>query len=152
MYTVHTRFCTFGADLYAQSELISKISASELSQKFIKSELSVGKSHQLYLNPIITPPSFVLLKKKRDTQEEKNTSKLRQQNCLIGEDDRTPNLFFFLSPLDLTAISKGIQLVRDFFSLLFSNGEGLLLSLFLSSKFSVRHLPSFFSFLFVLLL
>ncbi len=35
-------FCTFGADLYAQSVLINKISASELSRKFMKSALLVG--------------------------------------------------------------------------------------------------------------
>ena len=33
----YTFFCTFGADVYAQSALINKISASELSRKFIKS-------------------------------------------------------------------------------------------------------------------
>ncbi len=37
-----TRFCTFGADLYSQSVLINKISASELSRKLIKSALLVG--------------------------------------------------------------------------------------------------------------
>ncbi len=41
-YTLHTRFCTFGADLYAQSVLSNKISASELSRKFIESALLVG--------------------------------------------------------------------------------------------------------------
>ncbi len=42
-YTMHTtRFCTFGANLYAQSVLINKISASKLSRKFIKSVLLVG--------------------------------------------------------------------------------------------------------------
>ena len=35
MYTLHTRFCTSGTNLYAQSVLISKISASELRRKFI---------------------------------------------------------------------------------------------------------------------
>ncbi len=43
MYTLHiTRFCMFDADLYAQSVFINKISASELSQKFIKIALLVG--------------------------------------------------------------------------------------------------------------
>ncbi len=42
MYTLHTRFCTFGADLHAQSVLINKISASEISRKFINSALLVG--------------------------------------------------------------------------------------------------------------
>ncbi len=42
IYTLHTRFCMFSADLYAQSALINKISASELSRKFIKSVLLVG--------------------------------------------------------------------------------------------------------------
>ena len=42
-YTLHTRFfCTFGGDLYAQLVLINKISALELSRKFIKSALLVG--------------------------------------------------------------------------------------------------------------
>ncbi len=42
MYKMNTNFCTFGSDLHAQSVLINKISASELSQKFIKGVLSVG--------------------------------------------------------------------------------------------------------------
>ena len=42
VHVAHTFFARFGADLYAQSVLISKISAPELSQKFIKSALSVG--------------------------------------------------------------------------------------------------------------
>ncbi len=37
-----TFFCTFGTDLYARSVLISKISASELSRKSIRSALLVG--------------------------------------------------------------------------------------------------------------
>ncbi len=41
-YSLHTCFCTFGADSYAQSVLINKISASELSRNFIKSALLVG--------------------------------------------------------------------------------------------------------------
>ncbi len=40
---MHTHVCTFGADLYAQSVIINKISASELSRKFIKSALLVGE-------------------------------------------------------------------------------------------------------------
>ncbi len=44
MYTLSTRFCTFGADLHAQSVLSNKISASELTRKFIKSALLVGTS------------------------------------------------------------------------------------------------------------
>ena len=39
---IYTRFCTFGTNLYAQSVLVIKISASELSQKFIKVALLVG--------------------------------------------------------------------------------------------------------------
>ncbi len=42
VYTLHTCFCMFGADLYAQSVLINKVSASELSRKLIKSALLVG--------------------------------------------------------------------------------------------------------------
>ena len=42
MYTLHTRFCTFGTHLCAQSALINKISASELRRKLIKSALLVG--------------------------------------------------------------------------------------------------------------
>ena len=38
-YTLHTRFCTLGADLYAQSVLGNKISVSELSRNFIESAL-----------------------------------------------------------------------------------------------------------------
>ena len=50
----------FGTDLYAQSVLINKIFASELSRKFIKSALLVGfiVSHlvnrgQLYLHILL---------------------------------------------------------------------------------------------------
>ncbi len=43
IYTLHARFGTFGADVYAQSVLIDKISASELTRKFIKSALLVGQ-------------------------------------------------------------------------------------------------------------
>ncbi len=35
-------FCTFGTDLYAPSVLINKVSASQLSRKFIKVELLAG--------------------------------------------------------------------------------------------------------------
>ena len=35
-YMLHTRFCTFGADLRAQTVPINKISTSELSRKFVK--------------------------------------------------------------------------------------------------------------------
>ena len=43
-YSTHCMhvFCTFGTNLYTQSVLINKISASELSQKFIKRALLVG--------------------------------------------------------------------------------------------------------------
>ncbi len=44
IHTLHTRFCTLGADLHAQSVLINKISASELSRKFVKSALLVGRA------------------------------------------------------------------------------------------------------------
>ncbi len=40
-------FCSFDANLYTQSMLINKISASQLSRKFIKSALLVGKLHFL---------------------------------------------------------------------------------------------------------
>ena len=55
-YTLRTRFHTFGADLHAQSVLINKISASELSRKFAKSALLVGKS------PLPTQPPTVACK------------------------------------------------------------------------------------------
>ncbi len=42
IYTLHTRFCMFGADFHAQSVLSNKISASELCPRFIKSALLVG--------------------------------------------------------------------------------------------------------------
>ena len=43
MYALHTRSCTFGANLHAQSVISDKVSASELSRKFIKSALLVGE-------------------------------------------------------------------------------------------------------------
>ncbi len=42
MYTLHTRLHTFGANLYAQSVLVHKISALELSRELIKSASLVG--------------------------------------------------------------------------------------------------------------
>ncbi len=42
IHNAYTFFCTFGTDLYVQSVLTMKISASELSRKFIKSALLVG--------------------------------------------------------------------------------------------------------------
>ena len=42
MYTLYTRFYTFGPDFHAESVISNKISASELSRKFIKSALLVG--------------------------------------------------------------------------------------------------------------
>ncbi len=42
IYALHTRFRMFGADLYAQSVIVNKLSASELIRKFIKSALLVG--------------------------------------------------------------------------------------------------------------
>ena len=42
MYTLHARFCTLGSDLYAQSVISNKITASELRRKFINSALLVG--------------------------------------------------------------------------------------------------------------
>ena len=42
IHNAYTFFCTFGADLYAQSVFINKISALELSWKFIKGALMVG--------------------------------------------------------------------------------------------------------------
>ncbi len=42
LYTLHTRFSTFGNDLCDQSVLINKITASELSRKSVKSALLVG--------------------------------------------------------------------------------------------------------------
>ena len=41
-YASHTRFCTFGADLHAQSVPINEISASDLSRKFIATALLAG--------------------------------------------------------------------------------------------------------------
>ncbi len=43
IYTLHASFYTFGADFFtAQSVLINKFLASELSRKLIKSALLVG--------------------------------------------------------------------------------------------------------------
>ena len=47
VHIAYTFFCTFAADLYAQSVLSNKNLASELSRKFIKSALLVG--HVCYL-------------------------------------------------------------------------------------------------------
>ena len=41
-YRWHTCFCKFGADLHAQSVLIDKMSAPELSREFTKSAFVVG--------------------------------------------------------------------------------------------------------------
>ncbi len=43
IHALRTRFCSFGADLYAQSVLSDKILAVELSRKIIKSALLVGQ-------------------------------------------------------------------------------------------------------------
>ncbi len=45
MYTMRTRFCTFGSDLYARSVLFNYVSASELRPKLIKSALLVGYAY-----------------------------------------------------------------------------------------------------------
>ena len=42
MYSLHAHFCTSGVDLYAHSVLVNKVSASELSRKFIEGWLLVG--------------------------------------------------------------------------------------------------------------
>ncbi len=49
-------FCTFGDVLYAQSVLIGKTSASEVSQKFIKSALLVGLLFSFTLLEQSPPP------------------------------------------------------------------------------------------------
>ncbi len=46
-HCVHGFFCTFGANLHAQSMPINIISASELRRKFIKCALSVGSGYFL---------------------------------------------------------------------------------------------------------
>ena len=43
VYTLHTCYCMFGGDLYANSVLINKNFASELGRKFIKSASLVGQ-------------------------------------------------------------------------------------------------------------
>ncbi len=56
MYTLRTRFfARFGADLYAQSVIINRISASELSWKFIESALLVGQALCFFCLGISTP-------------------------------------------------------------------------------------------------
>ncbi len=42
-YTMHTHFCTFGADLYVQSVLINKISALELSRCLLRLHCWLGR-------------------------------------------------------------------------------------------------------------
>ncbi len=61
MYTLHARFCTLGADLHAQSVLIDKLSASELSRKFIKSALWVGLATVEVQHPTRQPVTVNLL-------------------------------------------------------------------------------------------
>ena len=67
-YALPSRFCTFGADLHAQSALSNKISASELSRTFMKSALLVGLAENAniearFLPPCVTePPSSPLAK------------------------------------------------------------------------------------------
>ncbi len=77
-------FCTFGANFYAQSVLISKISASEISRKFIKSAivgwvgLTVPVSVQLFSAFPARVSVRVLGKKKREgkRREERNREKV----------------------------------------------------------------------------
>ncbi len=47
VYTLRTCFCTFDTHLHAQSVFINKLSASELSRKFIESVLLVGHKNTL---------------------------------------------------------------------------------------------------------
>ncbi len=42
VHVAYMFFCTLGADLHAQSVLVNKISASELSRKLIETALLVG--------------------------------------------------------------------------------------------------------------
>ncbi len=57
VYALHTCFCTFGANSYAQSVLTNKISALELSRKLIKSRLSAGK---IFVRPDVRNGNTVL--------------------------------------------------------------------------------------------
>ncbi len=59
MYTLHTRFCTFGAHLYAQSVFVNKISAAELRRKLSKSALLVGSRRNFFLSCLATSVGFV---------------------------------------------------------------------------------------------
>ncbi len=82
VYTMHARFCTFGADAHAQSMLISKVSASELSRKFIKSALLVGVAVWVVL--LLTQPrtrvaSFVPERSSRFSQDEFSSFPFRQK-------------------------------------------------------------------------
>ena len=61
MFTLHTHFCTFGTDLYAQLVPINKISASELRRKFIKSALLVGYLQRTQKNKGLLTFQLVLL-------------------------------------------------------------------------------------------
>ncbi len=60
MYTLHTRFRTFGADLNdAQSVIINTISASELSRKIIKIvRCWLGRRENSNILPLATPQIF----------------------------------------------------------------------------------------------
>ncbi len=45
-HCIHGFFCTYGADLYAQSVVSNKIFALDLSRNFIKSALLVGQGEK----------------------------------------------------------------------------------------------------------
>ncbi len=80
MYKLHTRFCTLGADLHAQSVLIDKISASQLSRKFIKSALLVGHTHTPHTPPPPLPPPPTLAHFRLETSQhnEKNSPSIHE--------------------------------------------------------------------------
>ena len=75
-YTLHTRFCTFGTDLHAQSMLINEIYVSELSRKFIKSALLVGHASSAPMLQGLTFRPFLCLHQGwRSTRRGKRHSK-----------------------------------------------------------------------------
>ncbi len=84
-YTLHTRFCTFGTELHAQSVLINKISALEFSRKFLKSALLVGKVEEecskFFLHLLGSPKNFLevwsksALREKRKRERERKSGK-----------------------------------------------------------------------------
>ncbi len=87
MYTLHSRFCTFGTNLHAQLVLINKISASEISRKFVKIALLVGYPRFFTCYKVGGLSSYFLLSK--DGRKPMKTDTLK---ALLPTDSEAPKL------------------------------------------------------------